>query len=74
MLNRFRESQMLSSIFPKYAIVMFVIDLRKKFSLHALQQFRERLQERCNTYYTMIYKICQIEVTGQKWYVERNHF
>ena len=25
--NRFRESQMLSSIFPKYTIVVFVIDL-----------------------------------------------
>ena len=26
-LNRLRESQMLSSIFPKYTIVVFVIDL-----------------------------------------------
>jgi hypothetical protein len=26
-LNRLRESQMLSSIFPKYAIVVFVIGL-----------------------------------------------
>ena len=30
-LNRLRESQMLSSIFPKYAIIIFVIDLRKSF-------------------------------------------
>ena len=26
-LNRLRESQMISSIFPKYAVVVFVIDL-----------------------------------------------
>ena len=31
MLNRLRESQMLSSIFPEYAIVMFVIDLGRRF-------------------------------------------
>ena len=31
LLNRLCESKMLSSIFPKYAVVMFVIDLRKSF-------------------------------------------
>ena len=31
-LNRLQESELLSSIFPKYDIVMFVIDLKKKFS------------------------------------------
>ena len=31
MLNWLHKSQILSSIFPKYALVMFVIDLRKSF-------------------------------------------
>ena len=34
-LNRLRESQMLSSVFPKYSIVMFVIVLRKRVILNA---------------------------------------
>ena len=45
---------------------MFFIDFRNKISLHALQQFREKLQEHYNKIYTMIYKKCQIEVNGAK--------
>ena len=33
--ERLRESQMLSSVFPKYSIVMFVIVLRKRVILNA---------------------------------------
>ena len=70
MLNRLRESQMLSSIFPKYAIVMFVIDLGKSFL------FMQGYQNcwKFYTTYTMVYKKCWIEVNGEKWYVEKNHF
>ena len=54
MLNWLHESQILSSIFPKYALVMFVIDLRKSFL------FMQGYQNcwKFHTIHTMIYKIC----------------
>ena len=67
-LNRLHESQM-SSIFPKYAIVMFVINLRKSFLF--MQGYKNCWK--CYTIYTMIYKKWQIEVNGEKWYVEKKN-
>jgi hypothetical protein len=46
---------------------MFVINLRKSFLF--MQGYKNCWK--CYTIYTMIYKKWQIEVNGEKWYVEK---
>ena len=68
-LNRLRESEVLSSIFPKYAIVMFVVDLKKK-SLHA------RLQELLKILHDLHYDLQKMPNWSKWWKIVcwKKHF